>query len=186
MSQIHPPARPAKQQAQPVKRSALPHPQYQQQAEAWMRQALQMLEPGQADVPVAALIFDANQRLIGAGINQREATGDPTAHAEVLAIRQAVGVQQDGWRLEDCTLVVTLEPCAMCAGAILNSRISKVYFGAYEDKTGACGSVVDILRDPILQPTPEVQGGILEAECAQVLLDFFDDIRRKQELELES
>ena len=98
-----------------------------------------------ADVPVGAIIYDAAGVEIAHAHNRKETDGDPTAHAEILAIRDAVGVVGDGWRLEGCTLAVTLEPCAMCAGAIAASRINTVVFGAYEPKTGACGSVIDVL-----------------------------------------
>lgn len=157
--------------------AVLPVPQYQRRAEAWMRQALALLPTHGSDVPVAALVVDEAGQILGSGINKREASGDPTAHAEVLAIREAVQHRGGGWRLSGCTLVVTLEPCAMCAGAILNSRIGTVLFGAFEEKTGACGSVVDLLRDPALHPTPQVYGGVLEAQCAQVLQDFFAELR---------
>ncbi|MDO4928043.1 MAG: nucleoside deaminase [Corynebacterium sp.] len=144
-----------------------------------MQQALGLLEDCQAspDVPVAALVLSPQGEVLGIGLNRREVLGDPTAHAEVEAIRQAVKVYGDGWRLEGCTLVVTLEPCAMCAGTIMNSRVSRVIFGAYEPKTGACGSVLDVLRDPILRPNPEVIGGIAAAECSAVLEDFFQRLR---------
>jgi tRNA(adenine34) deaminase len=130
-----------------------------------------------ADVPVAAGIFDTGGNLLSWALNQREATGDPTAHAEVLVLREAAQLAQSGWRLEDCTLVVTLEPCAMCAGAVLNARVPRVVYGASEPKTGAAGSVVDILRDPRNLHQPEVIGGVLGAECSQFLKSWFVDLR---------
>ncbi|NBV66227.1 MAG: nucleoside deaminase [Actinobacteria bacterium] len=124
------------------------------------------------DVPVGALIVDSENNLISTGYNEREAHQDPTAHAEVVAIRRAA--QKLGtWRLDDCKLVVTLEPCAMCAGAIAQSRINTLIFGAWDEKAGAVGSVWDVLRDPRAIHKMEVVGGVLEAECAQLLTNFF-------------
>ena len=124
------------------------------------------------DVPVAALVIDENGVIIGEAHNEREATGDPTAHAEVLAIRRAADHRGE-WRLEGCTLVVTLEPCVMCAGAIVSSRIPKVIFGAWDEKAGAAGSLFDLLRDRRLNHRVEVIGGVEEADCARLLTDFF-------------
>ncbi len=124
------------------------------------------------DVPVGAIVVDATGEVIGRGRNEREATKDPTAHAEILAIRsaaQALGT----WQLTEVTLVVTLEPCAMCAGAILAARIPRVVFGAWEEKTGAVGSVHDLLRDRRLPHAVEVHAGIREAESAALLREFF-------------
>ena len=121
-----------------------------------------------ADVPIGALVLDASGNVIGRGRNRREADGDPTAHAEVLAIR-AAAASMGSWRLTGCTLVVTLEPCAMCAGAAVLARLPRVVFGAWDEKAGASGSVFDILREPRLNHFP----GIREAECAQLLRDFF-------------
>lgn len=126
-----------------------------------------------ADVPVGAVVFDADGHELARAANAREATGDPTAHAEVLALRAAAQVNGDGWRLEGCTLAVTLEPCTMCAGALVLARVSRVVFGAWEPKTGAVGSLWDVVRDPRLTYRPEVRGGILEDECGAVLRDFF-------------
>ena len=124
------------------------------------------------DVPVGAVIFDESQTLVGTGHNLRERDGDPTAHAEIVAIRKAA--QKSGsWRLDGHTLVVTLEPCAMCAGAIAQSRIKTLVFGAWDEKAGAVGSVWDILRDPRSPHQVEVIAGIMEEECAGLLAAFF-------------
>jgi tRNA(adenine34) deaminase len=125
-----------------------------------------------ADVPVGALIVDSENSIISTGYNEREAHQDPTAHAEIVAIRRAA--QKLGtWRLDSCKLVVTLEPCAMCAGAIAQSRINTLIFGAWDEKAGAVGSVWDVLRDPRAIHKMEVVGGVLEAECAELLTNFF-------------
>ncbi len=128
------------------------------------------------DVPVGAIVFDAMGIPIGAGHNERELTGDPTAHAEVVAIRAAAKALGT-WRLDDVTLVVTLEPCTMCAGAILQARIGRVVFGAWDEKAGAAGSVHDVLRDRRLPHRVEVIAGVREAECAGLLTDFFGSKR---------
>ena len=125
-----------------------------------------------ADVPVGALIVDGENNIIATGYNEREAHQYPTAHAEIVAIRRAA--QKLGtWRLDECKLVVTLEPCAMCAGAIAQSRIGTLVFGAWDEKAGAVGSVWDVLRDPRAIHKMEVIGGVLEAECAELLTSFF-------------
>jgi tRNA(adenine34) deaminase len=125
-----------------------------------------------ADVPVGALIVDSENNIIATGYNEREAHQDPTAHAEIVAIRRAA--QKLGtWRLAECKLVVTLEPCAMCAGAIAQSRIETLVFGAWDEKAGAVGSVWDVLRDPRAIHKMEVVGGVLQAECAELLTNFF-------------
>jgi tRNA(adenine34) deaminase len=129
-----------------------------------------------ADVPVGAVVYDADGREIGAGRNEREATGDPTAHAEILALRAAAATV-GSWRLIGCTLVVTLEPCTMCAGALVLARIDRLVFGAWEPKTGAVGSLWDVVRDRRLNHRPEVYPGVLEAECAELLRDFFEGHR---------
>ncbi|MBS9374294.1 nucleoside deaminase [Rhodococcus sp. B50] len=129
------------------------------------------------DVPVGAVVFAPDGTEIARAANSREATGDPTAHAEVLALRAAAQVYGDGWRLEGATLAVTLEPCTMCAGALVLSRVSRVVFGAWEPKTGAVGSLWDVVRDRRLTHRPEVRGGVLEAECAAVLEAFFREHR---------
>jgi tRNA(adenine34) deaminase len=126
------------------------------------------------DVPVGAIIVNADGVVIGTGFNEREATNDPTAHAEIVAIRNASSRLQKS-RLDGCTLIVTLEPCAMCAGAIAQSRISHLVYGAWDEKAGAAGSVWDVLRDPRSIFKVEVTAGILEAECAELLREFFSD-----------
>ncbi len=125
------------------------------------------------DVPVGALVLDAEGAVVGRGHNAREATGDPTAHAEVLALRDAAA-RLGRWRLDDCTLVVTLEPCAMCAGAIVLARLPRLVLGAWDPKAGATGSVHDLVRDRRLNHQVEVVGGVLAEECGAVLRDFFD------------
>jgi tRNA(adenine34) deaminase len=126
------------------------------------------------DVPVGAIVLNKDGSVIGKGSNEREADNDPTAHAEIVAIRNAASRLQNS-RLDGCTLVVTLEPCAMCAGAIAQSRISHLIFGAWDVKAGAVGSVWDVLRDPRSIFSVEVSAGVREAECAQLLKDFFSD-----------
>ena len=126
------------------------------------------------DVPVGALVINKDGIVIGKGFNEREVNNDPTAHAEIVAIRNAASRLQNS-RLDGCTLIVTLEPCAMCAGAIAQSRISRVIFGAWDEKAGAVGSVWDVLRDPRSIFKVEVTAGILEKECAALLKDFFSD-----------
>jgi tRNA(adenine34) deaminase len=126
------------------------------------------------DVPVGALVINKDGIVIGKGSNEREANNDPTAHAEIVAIRNAASRLQNS-RLDGCTLIVTLEPCAMCAGAIAQSRISRVIFGTWDEKAGAVGSVWDVLRDPRSIFKVEVTAGIREKECAALLKDFFSD-----------
>jgi tRNA(adenine34) deaminase len=146
--------------------------------EALIRVALEAAAAAPAgDVPVGAVVFGPDGTEIARAANSREATGDPTAHAEVLALRAAARVYGDGWRLEGATLAVTLEPCTMCAGALVLSRVSRVVFGAWEPKTGAVGSLWDVVRDRRLTHRPEVRGGVLEAECASVLEAFFREHR---------
>jgi tRNA(adenine34) deaminase len=126
------------------------------------------------DVPVGAIVINKDGVVIGKGSNEREVNNDPTAHAEVVAIRSAAARLQNS-RLDGCTLIVTLEPCAMCAGAIAQSRISHLVFGAWDEKAGAVGSVWDVLRDPRSIFKVEVTAGVLESECAAVLKEFFSD-----------
>ena len=126
------------------------------------------------DVPVAALAVTSDGRIIGRGRNERERDNDPTAHAEILAIRAAAETL-GSWRLTDVTLVVTLEPCVMCAGAILAARIPRVVFGAWDEKAGAAGSVYDVLRDRRLNHQVEVIAGVEEKACGTLLTDFFRD-----------
>ena len=128
----------------------------------------------QGDVPVGAIVVNKDGVIVGKGFNEREANNDPTAHAEVVAIRNAAARLQNS-RLDGCTLIVTLEPCAMCAGAIAQSRISKLVFGAWDEKAGAVGSVWDVLRDPRSIYKVEVTSGVLEDECAGLLKEFFSD-----------
>jgi tRNA(adenine34) deaminase len=128
--------------------------------------------PG-TDVPIGAVVFAPDGTPLAAARNARVELGDPTAHAEILALRAAARVVDDGWRLEGCTLAVTLEPCTMCAGALVLARISRLVFGAWEPKTGAVGSLWDVVRDRRLNHRPEVHGGVLEAECAAVLETYF-------------
>lgn len=143
-----------------------------------MRRALDVAKRTPAgDVPVGAVLYDATGTELATGVNRREELADPTAHAEVEVIRQAVRVHGDGWRLSGCELVVTLEPCAMCAGTLQAARVSSVVFGAFEPKTGACGSLIDVLRAPTAPFTPQVRGGVLEEECAAGLRKFFDGLR---------
>ena len=129
-----------------------------------------------SDIPVGAVIIDANGNIISTGHNQRELIKDSTAHAELIAIKSA-NKSLSSWRLEDFTLVVTLEPCLMCAGAILQSRVNRVVFGAWDEKAGACGSVWDVLRDGRSLNKVEVIGGVLENECAALLSNFFSQKR---------
>ena len=143
-----------------------------------MLEALEVAESATAsgDVPVGAVVFNAEGQLVGVGHNLRERDCDPTAHAEVIAIREAA-LKAGTWRLDNHTLVVTLEPCAMCAGAIAQSRIKTLVFGAWDEKAGAVGSVWDILRDPRAIHQVEVISGIMEAECAELLTSFFKQQR---------
>ncbi|WP_405811239.1 tRNA adenosine(34) deaminase TadA [Streptomyces sp. NBC_01520] len=139
-----------------------------------MRRALD--EAAQAasagDVPVGAVVLGPDGTLLATGHNEREATSDPTAHAEVLALRRAAAAL-GAWRLTDCTLVVTLEPCTMCAGALVQSRIGRVVYGARDEKAGAAGSLWDVVRDRRLNHRPEVIHGVLEDACAALLTAFF-------------
>jgi tRNA(adenine34) deaminase len=144
-------------------------------AETMVRAAIEaagLAEDG--DVPIGAVVFDAAGRELARAANRREADGDPTAHAEILALRAAARAHGDGWRLDGATLAVTVEPCTMCAGALVLARVSRLVFGAWEPKTGAVGSLWDLVRDRRLNHRPEVRGGVLEAECASLLTGFFD------------
>ena len=139
-----------------------------------MRLALEQaaLAPSHGDVPVGAVVLSPTGDVLAAAHNDREGRGDPTAHAEVLALRRAAAAQGE-WRLEGCTLVVTLEPCTMCAGAVVLSRVARVVYGAVDDKAGAAGSLWDVLRDRRLNHRPEVISGVLAEECSAQLLAFF-------------
>jgi tRNA(adenine34) deaminase len=143
-----------------------------------MRRALTVGEQALAtgDVPVGAVVYDGAGAELAAACNAREATGDPTAHAEVLALRAAAAAA-GSWRLAGCTLVVTLEPCTMCAGALVLARVERLVFGAWDPKAGAAGSLYDVVRDRRLNHRPEVVGGVLEAECALSLREFFREQR---------
>jgi tRNA(adenine34) deaminase len=137
-----------------------------------MRRALEVAAATGDDVPVGAIVLGADGTELGAAGNEREASGDPTAHAEILALRRAAR-STGSWRLSGCTLVVTLEPCTMCAGAIVLARVSTLVFGAWEPKTGAVGSLWDVVRDRRLNHRPEVYSSVLQDECAALLRDFF-------------
>jgi len=128
------------------------------------------------DVPVGAVVLSADGDVIGSGRNERELTGDPTGHAEVLALRRAAATLGE-WRLSGCTLVVTLEPCTMCAGAAVLARVDRVVYGAVDPKAGAVGSLWDVVRDRRLNHRPEVLGGVLAEECGRLLRDFFEPMR---------
>ena len=138
-----------------------------------MEAALEAARAPGADVPIGAVVFGPDGTPLAAARNARIELGDPTAHAEILALRAAARVVDDGWRLEGCTLAVTLEPCTMCAGALVLARVARVVFGAWEPKTGAVGSLWDVVRDRRLNHRPEVVGGVLADECAALLEEFF-------------
>ena len=142
--------------------------------EETMRQALALAATaaGEDDVPVGAVVLDAAGTVIGTGRNTRERDADPTGHAEIVAMREAAAARGE-WRLEGCTLVVTLEPCTMCAGALVAARIERLVFGAFDEKAGAVGSLWDVVRDRRLNHRPEVVSGVLAEESAELLRDFF-------------
>lgn len=141
-----------------------------------MQEAIEIAKSAKktGDVPVGAIVINKDGVVVGRGFNEREAKNDPTAHAEVVAIRSAASRLQNS-RLDGCTLIVTLEPCAMCAGAIAQSRISHLVFGAWDSKAGAVGSVWDVLRDPRAIYKVEVTAGVLEKDCSALLSEFFSD-----------
>ena len=143
----------------------------------WMRVALEQARRAAAlgEVPVGAVVVRGDE-LLGAGHNRREVDGDPLAHAELLALRQAA-MAVEGWRLVGCMMVVTLEPCAMCAGALVNSRVERLVYGAADPKAGFCGSLGDISRDPRLNHRLEVVSGVMAEECGELLRDFFRGLR---------
>jgi tRNA(adenine34) deaminase len=128
------------------------------------------------EMPIAAVVFGPDDQVLGTGVNRREAGHDPTAHAEILALREA-GQRLGDWRLSGCTLAVTLEPCTMCAGAVVLARVSRLVFGAYDDKAGAVGGLWDVVRDSRLNHRVEVVAGVRQAECAVLLSDFFAERR---------
>jgi tRNA(adenine34) deaminase len=141
--------------------------------EQGMREALAEAGASGGDVPVGAVVIDGAGVVIGRGHNEREADADPTAHAEIVAIRTA-GRARGDWRLDHCTLFVTLEPCTMCAGAVLAGRLPRLVYGAHDPRAGAAGSVWDVLHDPRLGEPVEVVSGVLGEECAALLRDFFE------------
>ncbi|OKL48646.1 nucleoside deaminase [Boudabousia marimammalium] len=143
-----------------------------------MTEALQLAEQAAAagDIPVGAVVLDSAGEVVARGWNTREAEGDPVGHAEVNALR-AASKTAGSWHLEDYTLVVTLEPCTMCAGALVSARIGGVVFGAWDEKAGAAGSVRDVLRDSRLNHMPQVRGGVMEAECSDQLRKYFQEKR---------
>jgi tRNA(adenine34) deaminase len=145
---------------------------------AAMRAALELAAAARerGDVPVGALVLAADGTVLATAHNEREAQHDPTAHAEVVALRRAGAARRD-WQLTGATLVVTLEPCVMCAGALVLARVARVVFGAWDAKAGAAGSVWDVVRDRRQNHRPEVIGGVLEAECGALLSEFFESIR---------
>ena len=145
---------------------------YEQQ----MREALLEAAASGEDVPVGALLLDSAGAIVARGHNLREAEHDPTGHAEIVALREAARAR-GSWRLDDLTLVVTLEPCVMCAGAIIAARIRRVVFGAWDERVGASGSLYDLLRDGRLGAPVEVLPGVLEADCSAQLKEFFDHKR---------
>ena len=134
-------------------------------------------DSGPDDVPIGAVVVDPEGFVIASAGNRREADGDPCAHAEVLALRAAAREFGDGWRLGGCTLAVTVEPCTMCAGALVAARVARVVFGAWEPKTGAVGSLWDVVRDRRLTHRPQVRGGVLADECGSLLRQFFAERR---------
>lgn len=146
--------------------------------EKWMLEAIRLAQIAyeKDEIPVGAIVVKDN-KIIGRGYNQREILKDPTAHAEVLAITAAANTSED-WRLIDCTLYVTKEPCAMCAGAIINSRIKSVIFGCYDAERGYCGSIADLCGDPRLNNDITVRGGISEDRCLALIQDFFKTKRK--------
>lgn len=155
-------------------------PSYQQRDAHWMHQALLEAKKAAAlgEIPVGAVIV-RDEQVIARAHNRRELDQDAMAHAEVLCIQQACRVL-NSWRLSGCTLYVTLEPCPMCSGAIINSRLDRVVYGAKDDKAGCAGSVADLFVMPF-NHTPVIRSGILEEECAAVLSEFFETLRKKPE-----
>ncbi len=145
--------------------------------EKYMNEAIKIAKTSTYEVPVGAVVV-YNDKIIGRGYNQRETKKNPIAHAEIMAIEEA-SRYLGGWRLVDCTLYVTLEPCAMCAGAIVNARIPRLVIGAMDPRHGCCGSVEDLVRHPRLNHRVELRTGVLEKESAQLLKDFFRDLRKR-------
>lgn len=152
--------------------------------EIYMKKALELAQIAaqQGEVPVGAVVVKRSSgEIIGRGFNRREYGGSPLTHAEIIAIDEA-SRYSDGWRLIDCELYVTLEPCPMCAGAMINSRIERVVFGAYDAKAGSCGSVIDLFELPY-NHKPELVGGVLESECSAILSEFFKQLRKSKKTE---
>lgn len=143
-----------------------------------MRSAIDLAQQAHSagDVPVGAIVLDSQGEIIGRGFNTREVDHDPMSHAEIVAMREAAA-HLGSWRLDECTLVVTLEPCTMCAGTAVQARISEIVFGAFDEKAGAVGSLWDVVRDRRLPHRPTVVSGVLAAECAQLLAEFFKEQR---------
>ena len=148
----------------------------------WMKVALDeaIKAYDKEEIPIGSIVVK-DGRIIGRGYNQRETMNDPTAHAEIIALSSASNTIQD-WRLEGCSLYVTKEPCPMCAGAIMNARISHIYFGMHDEKAGCCGSLYQLCRDPRFNHQSVVQGGIRESDCIALIKSFFDDNRKKKKL----
>ena len=146
--------------------------------EAMVEAALEVAAraPETGDIPIGAVVYGPDGTELARACNAREALGDPTAHAEVLALRAAAAVHGDGWRLTGCTLAVTVEPCTMCAGALVLARVDRVVFGCWEPRTGAAGSLWDVVRDRRLNHRPEVVGGVLAGRCAALMESFFADL----------
>ena len=145
--------------------------------EYWIKKAIRLAEKAlsEGEVPVGAIVVKDN-KIIGQGYNQRETLNDPTAHAEIIAITAASNTIND-WRLNDCSIYVTKEPCPMCAGAIINSRLKHLIFGAYDDKKGCCGSLYQLCGDKRLDSITSVKGGVLADECSMILKEFFSSKR---------
>lgn len=144
--------------------------------EAVLSLALDLARTPGLELPIAAVVVGPDGRVLGQGVNRRERDNDPTAHAEILALR-AAGQALGQWRLSGCTLAVTLEPCTMCAGALVLARVDRLVFGAFDDKAGAVGGLWDVVRDPRLNHRVEVVAGVREQECADVLSGFFRERR---------
>jgi len=144
--------------------------------ETLMAAAIAEAKRAQVDVPVGAVLVNGYGEVVASAHNQKELTGDPSGHAEILALRKAAEAERN-WRLEDLTMVLTLEPCVMCAGAIVAARLKELVFGAYDEKVGAAGSAYDIVRDSRLGGNVGVVGGVLETECQELLKDFFQSRR---------
>lgn len=147
-----------------------------------MRLALDQAHLAAPDVPIGAVVLDEEGVVVARGYNRREVDGDPTAHAEILALR-AAGIARGRWHLGGCTIVVTLEPCTMCAGAMVLARLDRLVFGAYDPKTGAAGSLRDITGDGLLNHTVAVTGGVLQEECGGLIREFFADKRARARAE---